>query len=112
MPAIAAKTINPELSSSPPTQKIIGKAKSAIKFVPVCAPIILKPVRFVLSWLSDVILGVSEEKGTLTKVKQVRCNKFANNKNRNNIVPSNGGTQNSSTKDNAKGMFPNRRYGL
>ena len=48
-PAIVAKTTNPKLSSSPPTQKIIGNASNAMRFVPVCAPSILKPVKFVLS---------------------------------------------------------------
>ena len=111
IPAIEAKTINPILSSSPPTQKIIGKAKRAIRFVPVWAPNILKPVKLVLSRLSEVILGVRDENGTLTNVKQVLWSKFANKRKKNSEEPSRGGTQNSKTNDKAKGILPNNKYG-
>ena len=55
-------------------QKTIGNARPAMRLVPVWAPSILNPVRFVLSLLSEVILGVRDEKGTLTIVKNVLCN--------------------------------------
>tara|TARA_Y100000741_G_scaffold306936_1_gene249572 strand:+ start:233 stop:544 length:312 start_codon:yes stop_codon:yes gene_type:complete len=98
------------LASSPiPNQNTIGKAKADIKLVPVWAPIILKPVRLVLCSLSSVILGVKEEKGTLTIVKHVLCSKFANKRNIKRAVPSKGGAHIRRTNERAKGMFPNNR---
>ena len=114
IPAIVAKATNPGASASgpdasPPAHRIIGNAQRAIKLVPVCAPSILNPVRLVLSVLSDVILGVREEKGTLTIVKHVLCSMFAKTKKKNNEYPSKGGAQKRRIKDKAKGMFPNNR---
>jgi hypothetical protein len=54
---------------------------------------------------------VRDENGTLTKVKHVLCNKFANKRKKNSEEPSRGGTQNNKTNDKAKGILPNNKYG-
>ena len=74
--------------------------------MPVWAPNILKPVKFVLSSLSEVILGVKEENGTLTIVKHVLCKILININETINNGPSKGGTQNKRTNDKARGMLP------
>jgi hypothetical protein len=56
-----------------------------------------------------VILGVKEEKGTLTIVKQVLCKILINTRERTNNHPSKGGTQNNRTKDKARGKLPNSK---
>ena len=105
--AMVAITKNPLASPSvPPAQNTIGKDKEVIKIVPIWAPSILKPVKFVLSWLSDEILGVKEEKGTLTIVKHVLCNMLIKISERTNNQPSNGGIQNNRIKDKASGKLP------
>ena len=52
-----------------------------------------------------------DENGTLTKLNQVLCNKFAIKRKKNSEEPSRGGTQNNKTNDKAKGIFPNNKYG-
>ena len=56
-----------------------------------------------------VILGVREEKGTLTMVKHVLCSKFANKRNIKRAVPSKGGAHIRRTNERAKGIFPNNK---
>jgi hypothetical protein len=49
---------------------------------------------------------VREEYGTLTIVKHVLWNKFTVNKKIKSLIPSNGGTHNSNTKEKANGIAP------
>jgi hypothetical protein len=107
--AIAAINKKPFASFPKPVQKTIGNARPAMRLVPVWAPSIRNPVRFVLSLLSEVILGVRDEKGTLTIVKNVLCNILIKTNTINKSTPSKGGTQKRRTKDKAKGIFPNNR---
>tara|TARA_B100001564_G_scaffold353825_1_gene363411 strand:+ start:1128 stop:1370 length:243 start_codon:yes stop_codon:yes gene_type:complete len=79
--------------------------------VPKEAPIILAVVNLVLSSLSSVILAVREEYGTLTIVKHDLCNKLTASKKIKSFAPSNGGTQNNKTKEQAKGIAPKKIYG-
>ena len=88
-----------------------GKPNDDINNVPKEAPIIRAVVNLVLSSLSDDNLGVKDEYGTLTIVKQVRWRILIINKLKNSEKPVKGGIQNNKTKESASGTVPKKIKG-